>query len=284
MRRYTCLLLGLLALGADPARTADSLDKYFSRLPAQVRSRPAGPREYLFICDYFSLDAKGDLSGKQRVSGVYTHGLPENAVRWNRVAMARAKGLDDPFPAGEPREFMEGFTYRLSAAADLLKPEFFQRFPPAAIMERNLVWDVYMLEMFARDYFDKLSLNTPYRMKEEQVPLAGAGSFQNKQLELTWTGISRRNGQNCALIHYEALFNKFQVTTPVFVLTGRSHYWGEIWVSLSGRQIEFATLYEDVLGEQKTQGQPEARLVNVFRKATLAPGRGGSGAPVGSAP
>jgi hypothetical protein len=50
---------------------------------------------------------------------------------------------------------------------------------------------------------------------------------------------------------------------------GRSHYWGEIWVSLEDRQIEYATLFEDVLLEFKLPGQQTKQLINPFRQATF---------------
>ena len=51
-------------------------------------------------------------------------------------------------------------------------------------------------------------------------------------------------------------------------LKGRSHYWGEIWVSLSSKQIEYATLQEDVLGEMKLAGQEAPRTISVFASAS----------------
>jgi hypothetical protein len=50
---------------------------------------------------------------------------------------------------------------------------------------------------------------------------------------------------------------------------GRSHYWGEIWLSLEDKQIEYATLYEDVLLEFKLPGQQSKQFVNPFRQATF---------------
>jgi hypothetical protein len=38
-------------------------------------------------------------------------------------------------------------------------------------------------------------------------------------------------------------------------MSGRSHYWGEIYVSLSDKQIEYANLTEDVLTNEKIKGQ-----------------------------
>ena len=103
--------------------------------------------------------------------------------------------------------------------------------------------------------------------KPEDVPLAGAGSFQNRQIELTWLGLSRRNGELCALIQYRAFLNKLKINLGDTHLKGKSSYWGEIWVSLEDKQIEHATLYEDVLLE--TPRPPGSQLVSVFREGIL---------------
>ena len=55
------------------------------------------------------------------------------------------------------------------------------------------------------------------------------------------------------------------------MLTGRSDYWGEIWVSLATKQIEYSTLYEVVVGEMKLPDQDSTQVVNVFRIGTFEP-------------
>jgi hypothetical protein len=54
-------------------------------------------------------------------------------------------------------------------------------------------------------------------------------------------------------------------------LKGRSDYWGEIWVSLETKQIEYATLQEVVVGEMKLAGQDTIQVINIFRLGTLEP-------------
>jgi len=54
-------------------------------------------------------------------------------------------------------------------------------------------------------------------------------------------------------------------------LKGRSDYWGEIWVSLTTKQIEYGTLYESMVGEMKLPGQETAQVVNIFHIGTLNP-------------
>jgi hypothetical protein len=200
----------------------------------------------------------GNFTNKERVSGRYTRALPDGQARWNNVRIAKAKGFDDAFAEGELQKYMEGF-------------EFFPGFPETEIKTKNLVWDMHMIEEFAWNYFDKLELNRPYstQSRPEDVPLAGAGTFQNRKIELTWMGISRMNQEICALIRYEAFFNKLKAVVGNISVQGRSHYWGDIWVSLKDKQIEFATLREDVLTEVTLPGQQNKLLVNPFRIITF---------------
>lgn len=238
------------------------------QLPKAPAVKPTGPQTYRFVCDYYQLDIKGNLASRHRVSGRYTRGLPEGKMRWNDVTVAQGKDFTDTFAVPEKREFMEGFTYSLADGRDMLKPEFFPGFPPLAIQERTQVWDTHMLESFVAE-MPKLALNTPYRFESGEVPLAGAGTFTNHDIQLTWTGLGRRNSQECAVIDYRAYFNKVNVSSPAVTLTGRSHYWGQIWVALSTFDIEYATLSEDVLGELKLPNQTAPMTINVFRIGVL---------------
>lgn len=259
---YALLLTPVLALAAG-----DSL----SRLPAGLQVKEGGPRTYRFVCDYSHLTTKGDLVSTKRFSADYTRGLPGGKVRWDQVTVANMKVPGGEFLAPQKREFMDGFTYRLADTKNMLQAEFFPGFPPSAYEERNLVWDAHMLESFGQEFFEKLSLNVPHHMGAGTAPLAGTGQFENKDVELTWVGISRRNGQECAVIRYDSYFNKLAMKGPGLDMVGRSHYWGDIWVSLTTKQIEYATLYEDVLSELKLAGQPNIMIVNVFRRGTFAP-------------
>src|SRR4030088_440406 len=86
---------------------------------------------------------RAETTGRQRLTGEYTRALPNGEVAWQNVNQAKAAGATALFGPPERREFMEGFHYRRSAkqSADTMAPEFFKGFPPAAVYERNLVWD-----------------------------------------------------------------------------------------------------------------------------------------------
>ena len=243
-------------------------------LPQNLAVKDNGPRTYRFTVDHTVTDTTGQVVQRQRVAGDYTRGLPDGEAAWSRVTVAESNGPAEIAGPGQTREFMEGFRYRTGpdSLGETMKPDFFKSFPPAAMFERNLVWDTGMIEMFGQDQFEHLTLNTPYRLLSGQdVNMPGVGTFHNRDVRLTWLGRSYRNGQDCAVIAYRAFFNPLQVAAGGMTLKGRSHYWGEIWVSLSSKQIEYATLQEDVLGEMTLPGQDAAQTVSIFRNGIFEP-------------
>ncbi|HUM05960.1 MAG TPA: hypothetical protein VLT90_10915 [Terriglobales bacterium] len=250
---------------------AQSSSAQTGSLPPGVVVKDNGPRTYRFTVDYNTANSKGDIFIRQRLTGDYTRGLPGGEVSWKNVTQATAMGPTATFATAEKREFMEGFRYR-NSPDDSLKPDFFKGFPPTAVFERNLVWDTGMIEMFGQNYFDHLKLNEPYHaISNEDANMPGVGVFHNRDVVLQWIGRSQRNGQDCALITYQAFFNPIDIANGGMTLKGRSDYWGEIWVSLATKQIEYGTLYEVVVGEMKLPGQDTTQVINVFRSGTLEP-------------
>ena len=240
-------------------------------LPRGAAVKDSGPRVYSFVVDYNAASTQGQVVQRERVVGRYTRGLPDGEVRWNDVSYAVASG-GGVFGPAEKRDYMEGFHYRLASGQETLQPDFFKGFPPVAMYERNLVWDVQMFEAFGQTQFANLRLNEPYHFQPgRDIDLAGAGKFQNRDVQLTFTGLSKRNGAECAVIDYRAYFNPLELDTGGVKMKARSHYWGQIWVSLKTLQIEYATLYEDVLGELKLPGQDAPRVINVFRSGVFEP-------------
>lgn len=241
------------------------------KLPQGLAVKDAGPRTYKFSVDYSSANVKGEVFQRQRLAGEYTRGLPGGDVMWKNVTLATANGPTAPLGTQQKRDFMEGFRYQ-NDLGSTMRPDFFKEFPPTAVMERNLVWDTGMFELFGHNYFEHLKLNEPYHaISNESVDLPGVGTFHNRDIVLQWVGRSRRNGQDCAVIQYQAFFNPLEIANGGVTLNGRSHYWGEIWVSLTTKQIEYATLFEVVIAEMKLPGQESMQVINVFRSGTFEP-------------
>jgi len=264
--RIRAVGLLLLAAGALVGQTPET-----GTLPNGVAVKDNGPRTYRFTVDYHNAGPSGQIYRRQRVTGDYIRGLEGGEVAWKNVSQAEAQGLTSAFGAAQKRDFMEGFRY----ANDLnrtFQPDFFKVFPPTAVYERNLVWDVGMIEHFGQDYFKNLRLNEPHHaISNAEVNMPRVGTFRNHDVVLEWVGRSRRNNEDCAVILYKAFFNPVRIVQESVTMNARSDYWGEIWVALSTKQIEYATLYESVAGEMKPAGQASPRPVNVFRIGVFMP-------------
>jgi hypothetical protein len=255
---------------AQPLR-AQSPSSQTWDLPHGTAVKDSGPRVYHFSVIYYSANRTGDVIHRQQVTGDYTRGLPNGDVEWSNVFDAQVDGPAAPFPATPKLDFMQGFRYRNDMGATM-SPDFFKSFPPSAVMERNLVWDTGMFEAFAENYFDQLKLNVPLHTGQDQeVKMPDVGTFHNRDVVLEYVGRSQRNGQDCALIDYRAFFNPLQLATGGVTIQGRSDYWGEIWVSLATKQIEYATINEEVSGEMKLPGQDAPQLLSVFRIGSFEP-------------
>lgn len=240
-------------------------------LPQGTTVKDSGPRTYRFTVDYNTANSKGETVYRQRVTGEYTRGLPNGDVLWKNVTAADAAGPSAAFSPAQKRDFMEKFRYH-NDLGSTMKPDFFKGFPPTAVLERNLVWDTGMIEMYGQNYFDHLKLNEPYHaMSNADVAMPDVGTFHLRDTVLEWIGRTQRNGEECALIRYQAFFNPIELSNGGMTLKGRSDYWGEISVSLATKQIEYATVYESVVGEMKPPGQDTTQVINVFRIGMLEP-------------
>jgi hypothetical protein len=239
------------------------------KLP-QGTVKEQGPRTYRFTVDYVTSNTKGQIVQRQQVRGDYTRGLPGGKAAWINVTVTDPVDNREALGPVRERGFMNGFQYDRSS--NPLAPDFFKGFPTTAVMERNLVWDTIMLENFGQEQLDHLKLNQVYHViRDQDVNMPGVGTFQNRDVQLIWAGRSHRNGQDCALIEYQAYFNPLDLSLAGMDLKGRSHYWGQIWVSLSTKQIEYGTLYEDVLGEMKLPGSNATQVTNAFRYGIFEP-------------
>jgi hypothetical protein len=227
-------------------------------------------QRFRFTTDYYFLSVKGDVGQHERITGTYARNFASGKATWSGVTIATGKGLASPLGAAEKRLAMEGFSYPLGAA-NLTDSAFFKTAPEMAMQEQNLVWDSRMFEIFAEEHFNELKPNEAFHIGTANIPLADLGLFQNKDPQLTWIGTTKCGEDNCAVIVYQAFFNTLELRMRTETLVGRSHYWGEIWVSTSTKRLARATLYEDVLGEISMPGSSQRQVVNVFRTGLFEP-------------
>jgi hypothetical protein len=242
------------------------------KLPADLQLQEKSPQSYVVTTDYFHKDIFGNFFQKERYRGTYTRALDNGNVKWTNVTRETINEEQTAFGNGNPLAFMENFTYTVSV--DMMKAESFPNFPPSEVNAKNLVWDVMGIEGFSWLYFDSLQLNTPFSAPafNGKIPMEGVGTFENRNIVLTWTGVTLKNDEPCAVIDYLAMDNPLDLSIDSeyfkLIAKGRSHYWGTIMVSLSDKQIEGVTLHEDVildmvLPDGKKQLTNSTRLITV---------------------
>ncbi len=223
---------------------------------------------YKVTTTHYNGDIFGNFFNKQQVYGEYTRGLPGGKVKWNNVtfAMSISPDRNAAFPKGNPVSYMENFTY--SPTEEMLNSDKFASFGENSAFTKNLVWDMMGIEGFAWSAWDKLKLNEPYSAMDfnGKMDLAGQGSFENKDVQLTWTGVTERNGELCAVIEYRTFNNPVEYSGEGMTMKGRSHYWGTVWVSLVDKQVEHAVLYEDVTMEMNLPGQTQKQIMDATRE------------------
>jgi len=251
------------------ALPSEKSEEYLSELPKNLLLKESKHQNHLLTVDYYTRDIYGNLAGRMRVTAEYTRALPGGLARWKNVRIAKTEDPNGPLGRGQLQEHMQGFTYKPSG--DVLDPKFFKDIPATAMEIKVLIWDMLSIEILAWNHFDKLKLNKAYHPEPggQTFQMAGGGTFRNRELKLTWVGVSKMNDETTALIQYESLFNPLDINTGAMKMKGRTNYWGNIWVSLEDKQIEHATLYEDGLMELAFGEKAEKTLVNVFREITF---------------
>ncbi|MBI9065440.1 MAG: hypothetical protein JEZ14_25875 [Marinilabiliaceae bacterium] len=242
-------------------------ENHLQNLPNNWSLQINHPISYLVTTTHYDYSMMGPFLNKTQITGQYTRTSEDGTVRWNQVEIAQAHDLEASFDTGLPQPVMEGFSYVPSEK--MMEAANYSDFPQDATghLFRNLVWDMMGFEFFAWALPDSYPLNLEYRPVEAnyKIELAGEGTFENKDIRLTWIGTTQKNNQPCVIIKFSVMNNPLSMHSEHMKLKGRSHYWGNIYVALNSKQIEYAELYEDVIMNLKMTGQDESQRLNTVR-------------------
>jgi hypothetical protein len=244
------------------------MKKYLTRLPSGNPVNNGILQKYRMTAVYTNLDIYGNFTGKTRVTGDYTRGYEGGYSQWNNVYVSEVKKDSDPFPQGKKQEFMENFKYIPSSG--MINESAFKSFPAEIdnIFARNLIWDMLSLEIFAWRYNDSLKITIPFTIPDikGEFNMADIGKYSHASIELCWTGVSGINDELCAVIEYRALNNKVEVAVGNVKTKGTEQYWGNTWISLKTKQIEFGEIYSSTFQEIEVNGMKDKFLAKTIRE------------------
>ncbi len=240
MKRILILLSAVLLTGISDRYNAQAGDGY----PLNGRLKIAAlddsrPQSYKVSLHWINRDLDGKLVNDNTATANYTRGFADGSVAWNDVR------LD-----GKSLEELDGLHYRI-VGDNLVKQSFYDAFPQKHIdLVRWFVQDAAAIEAYAWMYLDSLKLNDvfqPVFFKNQRIDIENYVNLTSRGLNLCWTGISERNNKRCAVVRYQSMYNPVDADTDAMKLRGRTLFWGDIWISLADRHIEYATMNEDVV-------------------------------------
>jgi hypothetical protein len=110
--------------------------------------------------------------------------------------------------------------------------------------------------------------------------VAGGSIFTNGEITLEFKGLSRVNGQACALVRYDSGESSFKmILKPMpemeVVTVGSSHYWGDIYRNLKTGWVEKVTMTEIVVSETALPVPPDKVNAVIERGITILNVSGG---------
>ena len=147
--------------------------------------------------------------------------------------------------------------------------DFYKDFPPAQVeLIRWIVQDKVAFGVYGQMYLDSLQLNVPYYpdfFQNQQADFEQYVNFNTQKLNITWLGFSEMNGKNCKLVYYKSMYNPINADNDIMILNGRSCFWGHIWISPDTRQIEYATMNEDLIYKMKLKSNDFEQQINMQR-------------------
>lgn len=244
--------------------------RYLTELPEVQMS--SLPQKYRMTAEYVNRDLYGNFTGKTRVSGDYTKGASGDSSMWNNVYISTSNNYSEPFPAGKKQEYMENFRYIPSDK--MMEEKAFSSFPKTVenVFARNLIWDMMAAETFAWSYYDSLKLNVPFVIPDIKggFSMADIGNYSHNKIIISWKGITEINGQLCAVIDFNAIDNKLELTMDMIKSKGTEQYWGSVLVSLKTKNLEQAVMYSGTIQEIEVAGMKDKLLIKTIRELEIS--------------
>ena len=263
------LLSVLLLMSSSLFGQNNSIEKYISNLPSEIKRNSSIPQEYKVTLKWQNLDAiNGNKLNCNAAQAEYIVGLDSGLVKWENVCISSIEDFKQPIGKGEKLHTFNGFTYK--PGIDFLKKNFYQNIDPEQRdLAKWLVSDAMQMHGMASMFFDSLTFNEEYypeMMNNFNIQFQDWVLFRSTYQKIIWSGISEYNHEVCAIVKFESLYNPLEMETPGMSFKGRSLYWGEFWISLEDKQVEYSTMVEDVVIKLKMASSSQEQIIDLQRE------------------
>lgn len=246
------------------------IDKYFKINPSDIKSQNTEIQEYDVTLKWQNLDAiSGSNINCNAVKATYIVGLENGFVAWKNVSLAQIDDFKQTKYKGTDLPAFNEFSYKAVDTA-FLSEDFYKKI---TVEQRDLakwlVSDALQMQGLAWYVFDSLEFNKefyPKLLESHDVKFEDWVIFSNRYQKLVWSGITEHNDEICAIVKFESSYNPVKIDNEQMQVKGRSLYWGEIWVSLEDKQVEYSYMIEDLVMKFTGSMFPKEKLIELQRE------------------
>ena len=246
------------------------IDKYFKIKPSDIKSQNSEIQKYDVTLKWQNLDAiSGNKINCNAVKATYIVGLDNDYVGWNNVSLAQIDNFNQTQYKSTDLPAFNDFTYK-AMDTTFLSEEFYKNIPvEQRDLAKWLVSDAVQMQGLAWYVFDSLEFNkvfVPKLLENYDVKFEDWVTFTSRYQKLIWSGISKHNGEICAIVKFESYYNPIRIENAQMSVKGRALYYGEMWISLEDKQVEYTSMVEDDIFKLRSSMFPDEQLIDLQRE------------------
>lgn len=246
------------------------LDNYFKINPSDIKSQNSEIQEYDVTFKWQNIDpVKGDKISGNAIKANYSCGLDSGFVRWSDVFLFNINDFTQTLENGIRLDAFENFVYRPNFFSFASEKYYTDIAPQYKEIATWFILDAIQMDGITYVFFDSMLFNKPFYpaiLDTFSLKVDNGITFKSQSTKFIWSGITKLNGEICAVVKFESFFNPVSMDVPGYAFQGRSLYWGEIWISLSDKQFEYAEMVEDLIIKLKSSSFPDGKLINMQRE------------------
>ncbi|WP_340114207.1 hypothetical protein [Maribellus mangrovi] len=270
MRTFIYLSLALFLFAESLFAQDKHVDKYFKINPCEIKQEDSKIQEYDVNLKWKNIDPiSGSKITCSAIKAKYSCGLDSGLVKWSDVFLFNINNFKQKLENGNRLEAFDDFEYKPNFFS-FASEKYYTDIPPN--LKEIASWfilDAIQMHGINEIFFDSLTFCTPFypeTLDTFSLKVENGITFKSQYAKFVWSGITKMNGEICAIINYESFFNPVSMDVPGYAFQGRSLYWGEIWISLVDKQFEYAKMVEDIIIKLKSPQFTDGKLINMQRE------------------
>ncbi|GHS94560.1 hypothetical protein FACS1894207_3000 [Bacteroidia bacterium] len=254
MKTLIYLIPAFVLITNGVSAQGNDIEKYIALKPSDIKAKTSEIQEYDVTMKWRNLDVvEGTKINCNVLKATFYVGMNNDSVKWENASLAQIDDFQQTQFEGTDLPALNHFSYKpqYNVSTDFLKEEFYKDIPlEQKYLARMLVMDeVQMIEQ-GWHLFDSLEYKKdfmPNFLNNFDIQYEHGLTFTSTYQKFVWSAITEHNNEICAVVKFESFFNPFTNSDNEIPIKGRSLFYGEMWISLEDKQVEYAIMVEDVV-------------------------------------